>query len=92
MPTYAYQCSQCGHEFEEFQQMSAEPLVTCPKCSKDGLVRIMGTGSGLIFKGSGFYKTDYKKESGKKPEKSTEKKDPPKEGSTTSTPETPKKE
>ena len=61
MPTYAYRCSQCGHEFEEFQPITADPLVRCPSCSGDTLARVMGTGSGVIFKGSGFYLTDYKK-------------------------------
>ncbi len=59
MPTYDYKCSECNHTFEYFQPMSAEPLKECPKC-KGTLKRIIGTGSGPIFKGSGFYQTDYK--------------------------------
>lgn len=59
MPTYEYFCKSCGHEFEEFQSMSAEPLKVCPKCGKE-IVRKIGTGAGLVFKGSGFYITDYK--------------------------------
>ncbi len=59
MPTYDYKCSECNHTFEYFQPMSAEPLKECPKC-KGKLKRIIGTGSGPIFKGSGFYQTDYK--------------------------------
>ena len=65
MPTYSYQCRECGHQLEEFQPITAEPLVRCPSCDKDGLERIIGGGGGLIFKGSGFYLTDYRKESGK---------------------------
>ncbi len=61
MPTYEYRCHECGHEFEEFQKMTADPLVVCPSCGKHTLKRVMGTGGGLIFKGSGFYLTDYKK-------------------------------
>ncbi|HEY5614782.1 MAG TPA: FmdB family zinc ribbon protein [Bacteroidota bacterium] len=60
MPTYDYRCGECGHEFEEFQSMSAEMLKTCPKCGKDVLKRAMGSGAGMIFKGGGFYQTDYK--------------------------------
>jgi putative FmdB family regulatory protein len=64
MPTYEYQCKSCGHELEEFQSMSEEPLKRCPECGTDSLIRIMGSGSGLIFKGTGFYLTDYRKSSG----------------------------
>jgi putative FmdB family regulatory protein len=60
MPTYDYQCSKCGHRFEEFQSMKADPLKTCPQCSTDSLRRLIGSGAGLIFKGNGFYITDYK--------------------------------
>lgn len=63
MPTYQYQCKHCGHVLEELQSMSEPPLLHCPACETDGLQRIMGTGAGLIFKGSGFYLTDYKKAS-----------------------------
>jgi putative FmdB family regulatory protein len=61
MPTYDYRCKSCGFEFEEFQPMSADPLVVCPKCAEPSLKRLMSTGVGLLFKGSGFYLTDYKK-------------------------------
>ncbi len=61
MPTYQYHCKKCSHEFEELQSITAAPLVRCPKCHTDNLVRVVGTGSGVIFKGSGFYLTDYKK-------------------------------
>lgn len=65
MPTYDYRCSSCGYTFEYFQPMSAKPLTECPKC-KGSLKRIIGTGAGPIFKGSGFYQTDYKSNSSQK--------------------------
>ncbi|PTX90771.1 zinc ribbon domain-containing protein [Opitutus sp. ER46] len=64
MPTYDYACPKCGHTFEAFQSMKDAPLKTCPKCKKTGVKRLLGAGAGLIFKGSGFYITDYKKSSG----------------------------
>jgi putative FmdB family regulatory protein len=63
MPTYEYLCKNCGHTLEELQSMTEPPLTTCPKCGEQTLARVMGTGGGLIFKGSGFYLTDYKKTS-----------------------------
>lgn len=60
MPTYEYACPKCGHQFEAFQSMKDAPLKTCPKCKKSGVKRLLGSGAGLIFKGSGFYITDYK--------------------------------
>ena len=60
MPTYDYECSACGYVFEEFQSMSEKHLKKCPNCKKSSLHRLLGTGSGVIFKGSGFYQTDYK--------------------------------
>jgi putative FmdB family regulatory protein len=63
MPTYEYLCRNCGHTLEELQSMSEPPLTRCPRCEQETLVRVMGTGGGLIFKGSGFYLTDYKKAS-----------------------------
>ena len=60
MPTYEYACSKCGHQFEQFQSMRDDPLRKCPKCGKQALKRLVGGGAGLIFKGSGFYITDYK--------------------------------
>jgi putative FmdB family regulatory protein len=63
MPTYEYHCKSCGYEFEEFQTMSSDPLIMCPKCAKPTLKRLISSGVGLIFKGSGFYATDYKKSS-----------------------------
>ena len=64
MPTYEYVCTKCGHEMEAFQSMKDEPLKRCPACKKAALRRKVGGGAGLIFKGSGFYITDYKKKSG----------------------------
>ncbi|MFZ9837855.1 MAG: FmdB family zinc ribbon protein [Opitutaceae bacterium] len=61
MPTYEYACQKCEHTFEQFQSMRDDPLVRCPKCGKKSLKRLLGGGSGLIFKGSGFYITDYRK-------------------------------
>jgi putative FmdB family regulatory protein len=63
MPTYQYRCGACQHEFEELQSMKEDPLTKCPKCKKKKLNRLMGTGAGLIFKGSGFYITDYRSDS-----------------------------
>lgn len=60
MPIYEYQCSNCGHHLEELQSMSEASLLKCPECGKDTLQRLIGGGGGLIFKGSGFYLTDYK--------------------------------
>ncbi|MEE8107227.1 MAG: FmdB family zinc ribbon protein [Planctomycetota bacterium] len=66
MPTYDYVCEECGHAFAEFHSMSQDPLVTCPSCEKDALRRLIGAGAGIIFKGSGFYETDYKRSRGGK--------------------------
>ena len=63
MPTYEYQCEKCGHQFEKFQSMTAPVLRKCPKCGKSSLKRLIGTGAGVIFKGSGFYQTDYRSDS-----------------------------
>jgi putative FmdB family regulatory protein len=60
MPIYEYQCSDCGYELEELQTMSEPPLIKCPHCGKNTLKKLIGGGGGLIFKGSGFYQTDYK--------------------------------
>jgi putative FmdB family regulatory protein len=67
MPTYEYQCKACGHTLEEFHSITEPPLTRCPKCDTDNLVRVMGTGVGLIFRGTGFYLTDYKKSGGSAP-------------------------
>jgi len=92
MPTYPYQCKNCGHELEELQGMNDPPLIHCPACNKDTLVRVMGTGGGLIFKGSGFYLTDYKKGSSSPAATPTPKKpDPPAAPSTPSSGDSDKK-
>jgi putative FmdB family regulatory protein len=65
MPTYQYRCPSCGHEFEEFQTMSEDPIEICPSCGK-ATQRLISGGAGLIFKGSGFYINDYKKKESKK--------------------------
>ena len=71
MPTYDYICNKCDHTFEYFQAMSDTPLENCPEC-KSKVRRLVSGGSGLIFKGSGFYLTDYvKKDSSEKKEEST---------------------
>ncbi|MHC4971611.1 MAG: FmdB family zinc ribbon protein [Planctomycetota bacterium] len=61
MPTYDYRCDACGHELEVFQSMSDDRLTECPGCGKSTLRRLIGSGAGIIFKGSGFYETDYKR-------------------------------
>jgi putative FmdB family regulatory protein len=63
MPTYEYQCDACQHNFDEFQSMNDKPLKKCPRCGKPKLRRIFGAGAAVIFKGSGFYQTDYRSES-----------------------------
>jgi len=60
MPTYEYKCDACGNRFEKFQSITAAPVRKCPKCGKSKVRRLIGTGAGLIFKGSGFYITDYR--------------------------------
>jgi putative FmdB family regulatory protein len=60
MPTYEFICPKCHRQFEQFQKMSDPPLKRCPHCKKLGLKRLVGAGAGLIFKGTGFYITDYK--------------------------------
>lgn len=63
MPTYEYECDACGHQFEIFQPITAKTMRKCPECKKSKLQRLVGTGAGIIFKGSGFYETDYRSES-----------------------------
>jgi putative FmdB family regulatory protein len=63
MPTYEYQCDACGHRFEKFQSITAAPIKKCPECGKSKVRRLIGTGAGLLFKGSGFYITDYRPDS-----------------------------
>ena len=75
MPTYSYECDNCGHKFDLFQKITAEPVKICPECHNDTVRRLIGAGAGLIFKGSGFYITDYRskdyKEKSKKEHEST---------------------
>ena len=86
MPTYDYKCTQCGHDFEMFQSMSESHIKKCPECGGN-VRRLVGAGAGLIFKGSGFYLTDYVKGKEQKKtsiekngkEKETTKTDKPKE-------------
>ncbi len=63
MPTYDYECRKCGHRFEKFQSITAVPVKTCPKC-RGRVARLLSGGAGIIFRGSGFYQTDYKKPTG----------------------------
>ena len=63
MPTYEYLCSNCDHEWEAYQAISAKPLRKCPRCGKMKAERLISSGGGIIFKGSGFYQTDYRSES-----------------------------
>jgi putative FmdB family regulatory protein len=72
MPTYEYVCGACEHQFDEFQSMSDKPLKKCPKCGKRRLRRLFGTGAAVLFKGSGFYQTDYRSESYKAAAKAEE--------------------
>jgi len=81
MPTYEYRCEQCGHAFEKFHSMTASPIKTCPQCGKRSVKRLISGGGGILFKGSGFYETDYRSKSyqeaakkDKPPEKETPKK------------------
>lgn len=66
MPTYDYECRSCGHQYELFQSITAKPAKKCPTCGKNTAKRLIGTGGGIIFRGSGFYQTDYRSESYKK--------------------------
>ncbi len=66
MPTYDYICDQCGHEFEAFESITADPQTECPACHEAKLRRKIGPGAAIIFKGSGFYQTDYRSDSYKK--------------------------
>lgn len=84
MPTYDYQCEACDHAFEEYQSIKAKQIRKCPSCGQRKLVRLIGTGGGVIFKGSGFYQTDYRSAEYKKSaeaEKKTNEKSKPKDES-----------
>lgn len=71
MPTYQYECSACSHSFDILQSMLDKKLKKCPECGKNTLHRLIGAGSGIIFKGSGFYETDYKKKTSKETRESS---------------------
>jgi putative FmdB family regulatory protein len=103
MPTYEYECKSCGHAFEAMHGMTVPALRKCPKCGKLKLVRLISGGAGVIFKGSGFYETDYKKKRGTpdkpepskdsaKPEKTSESKSDAKTESKPDTSSKPKKD
>lgn len=81
MPTYDYKCNACSHTFELFQSMTAKHEKKCPKCGKLALERLIGTGAALIFKGAGFYQTDYRTESYKKGETAAKESTKPAESS-----------
>ncbi|MFY9256116.1 MAG: zinc ribbon domain-containing protein [Fuerstiella sp.] len=66
MPTYEYRCNACEHTWEEFQSITAKPTKKCPDCKKAKAERIISAGGGIIFKGTGFYQTDYRSDSYKK--------------------------
>ena len=66
MPTYDYRCKKCDHRWETFQSIKAEPVKKCPSCGKRTARRVIGAGAGIIFRGSGFYQTDYRSEGYKK--------------------------
>ena len=100
MPTYEYTCKACGEDTEDFASMSAPPLKKCPRCGKNQLERRIGTGAGFIFKGGGFYETDYRSDSYKKAakedappsEKKADKADKPASGKDAKKPEAKKPE
>ena len=90
MPTYDYICDACRHEFEAFESMKADPQTVCPTCHEAKLRRKIGGGAAILFKGSGFYQTDYRSESYKKgaaaEKSSSEAASKPAESTSTSTP------
>lgn len=63
MPTYDYKCEECGYQFEKFHSITADPIKQCPKCEQQSVKKLISAGAGVIFKGSGFYQTDYKNKS-----------------------------
>ena len=83
MPTYEYRCNECKHEFEVFQTITAEPVSICPECNGD-VTRLISGGAGFLFKGDGFYTTDYRSESYKKGEKADKEASKPKSESSKS--------
>jgi putative FmdB family regulatory protein len=91
MPTYDYICENCGLEFEEFQSITAKPLRKCPECGKRRLKRLIGSGSAVLFKGAGFYETDYRSENYKSGEKNAKEKTEKKKDTAKSKDKKPKK-
>jgi len=91
MPTYEYRCEACGHTLEEFQSITAAPLRKCPGCGRSRLQRLIGTGAGVLFRGSGFYETDYRSESYKKAAEAEKKTASAKDGATPAESSTEKK-
>lgn len=87
MPTYEYKCRACDHRFDAFQSMTEPPLSTCPHCGKDEVERLISPGGGLLFKGSGFYITDYRKDSYKREAKKESTSSDSKPSSSTSKPD-----
>jgi putative FmdB family regulatory protein len=88
MPTYEYHCDACEHNFDEFQSINDKPLKKCPQCGKPKLRRVFGTGAAIIFKGSGFYQTDYRSESYKAAAKAEQEAGKPGKGDKSSTTDT----
>ncbi|SMP46505.1 putative regulatory protein, FmdB family [Neorhodopirellula lusitana] len=84
MPTYDYLCEACGHELEIFQGIKEDPIKKCPECKKNKLKRQFGTGAAIVFKGSGFYQTDYRSDSYKKGAQADKKASEPKKNSSKS--------
>jgi len=87
MPTYDYVCENCEHEFEKLQSITAKPLRKCPRCGKFRLRRLIGSGAGIIFKGTGFYETDYRSEGYKKAQQNEKADSKPEDTKTDTTPE-----
>jgi putative FmdB family regulatory protein len=92
MPTYEYHCDACDHHFDEFQSINDRPLKKCPKCHKRKLRRIFGVGAAVLFKGSGFYQTDYRSESYKAAAKAEQDKGKPASTDKSAKGDTPSKE
>ena len=84
MPTYEYRCNLCSHKWDEFQSITSKPTRKCPACGKLKAERIISAGGGIIFKGSGFYQTDYRSESWKKGEEAAKKATEPSSSTSTS--------
>ncbi len=84
MPTYEYRCEKCGHAFEEFQSITAKPIKKCPKCGKLAVKRLISAGVGIIFRGSGFYETDYRSDQYKAAAKKDSQADKPQSAAATS--------